>query len=131
MVESWDGELSLHVAAERATNSEAASTRIWLSQVVRFTPVVELERTRLAEELHKLLRGRPLKHDWSGQDILSLEPGPLFACYRAHLGDALPPLTRALLSKLVWIRNCLSHRDPLDAGEFAELRRLIAERSER
>ena len=125
MAESWHGEISPHVSAELAWRHDAIESRVWLAQVARMTPIIEMERWRLAASLDEELRRASLLEAWVGQDITSLEIGPLLKCYLDHFPESLPAGRRRLLRELRDARNDLAHRRPLSPSSISSLRNLI------
>lgn len=127
LVESWNGELALHIAVEMHQRADALASRVWLAQVARLTPLIEMERWRLASLLDEELRRLPRQAAWKDEDITILEIGPLFKCYRDHLHEAIPPTRRKLLRLLTDTRNDLAHRRALPHSTVASLRQLVRE----
>ncbi|MDQ6945759.1 MAG: hypothetical protein M3256_05665 [Actinomycetota bacterium] len=123
LVQAWDGYVSIHVALEAAIRSDAFIRRIWVAQVGRVLPFIELERARLADwfAAEVATAGGPLG-EWRDQDIAALEIGPLWACVAAHRRVRLARSRLELIRDLRDARNSLAHRTPLNTATIQALR---------
>jgi hypothetical protein len=125
LVESWDGQLDIHVRAEELARPGAALTRVWLGQVARFMPLIEVQRARLAEWLDREVTRIGVHRNWTDEDITTLEIGPLKRCLDQHRQARVRRERIDLIVALKDARNALAHRRPLGANEITRLRNLI------
>lgn len=123
-IESWASYLSDHISVELSTRPAALASRAWLAQVGSITPLIEIERTRLAEELATRLESSYIRPEWRSEDISSLEIGPLYLCYDLHRTRSDTEVRMQLLEALRDARNDLAHRRPLSLAFIRNLRTL-------